>query len=80
MFKSLLRVHTELLLNPFFQPSEGGGVDSDMLECYDEDDEDETKPPGESIESLAHHLGNQRYTDVLLHKINETATFYEKYF
>ncbi|TNV76008.1 hypothetical protein FGO68_gene9672 [Halteria grandinella] len=78
MFKSLLRVHTELLLNPFFEPSEGGGVDSELLECYDEDDEDEAK---EGVElSLSQQHGNQRYTDVLLHKINDTAIFYEKYF
>ena len=42
MFKSVIRAHTELLLNPFFEPSDGGGADSDhILECYDEDEENE---------------------------------------
>ena len=41
MLKVLIKAHTELMLNPFFEPSEGGGVsDADILECYD-DDEDE---------------------------------------
>ncbi len=40
MFKSVIRVHTELMLNPFFEPSEGGGADSDILECYDEDEDE----------------------------------------
>ncbi len=71
MFKSLLRAHTELLLNPFFEPSEGGGVDSDILEC---DDDDEETPA-----SLAHELGNQRFMDVLLGKIADIAIFFDKY-
>ena len=65
MFKSILRAHTELLLNPFFEPSEGGGADSDILECYDED---EGEAP-ESGVSLAHQLGNSRYMDVLHSKL-----------
>ena len=41
MLKVLIKAHTELMLNPFFEPSEAGGVsDADILECYD-DDEDE---------------------------------------
>ncbi len=71
MFKSLLRAHTELLLNPFFEPSEGGGVDSDILECYDDDEETQS--------SLAHELGNQRFMDVLLGKIADIAIFFDKY-
>ncbi len=71
MFKSLLRAHTELLLNPFFEPSEGGGVESDILECYDEDEETQS--------SLAHELGNQRFIDVLLGKIADIAIFFDKY-
>ena len=74
MFKSLLRAHTELLLNPFFEPSEGGGTESDALECYDEDEEEVS-----AGDSLAHHLGNQRYTDVLLGKLTDIANFFEKY-
>ena len=77
MFKSLLRAHTELLLNPFFEPSEGGGVDSDLLECYDDDEELDSE---NQHMSLSHVLGNSRYTDVLNHKINEIAIFFEKYF
>ena len=76
MFKSLIRVHTELLLNPFFEPSEGGGVDTELLECYDEDEDEASEPAS----SLAHALGNQRYTDVLNYKLNEVAVFFEKYF
>jgi len=71
MFKSLLRAHTELLLNPFFEPSDGGGVESDILECYDEDEETQS--------SLAHELGNQRFIDVLLGKIADIAIFFDKY-
>ena len=38
----MIRAHTELLLNPFFEPSEGGGADSNILECFDADEgEDE---------------------------------------
>ena len=71
MFKSILRAHTELLLNPFFEPSEGGGADSDVLECYDEDED--------TPSSLAHDLGNQRYMDVLLGKLADIAVFFDKY-
>ena len=74
MFKSVLRAHTELMLNPFFEPSEGGGAESEVLECYDEEEEDVA-----AGESLAHHLGNQRYTDVLLGKLSDIANFFEKY-
>ncbi len=41
MFKSIIRYHTELMLNPFFELGEGGGVDSDLLECFDEESDDE---------------------------------------
>ena len=76
MFKSVIRAHTELLLNPFFEPSEGGGVDNDMLECFDEEEEEAIDP----TKSLAYTLGNQRYTDVLNHKLSEVALFFEKFF
>ena len=72
MFKSVIRAHTELLLNPFFEPSEGGGAESEQTECYDEDDEDE--------EQLSTVMGNSRYMDVLNHKLGDIAIFFDKYF
>ena len=55
LFKVLIRAHTELLLNPFFEPSEGGGAESELIECYDED----------SDEDLNSFIGNSRYMEVL---------------
>ena len=44
MLKVLIKAHTELMLNPFFEPSEGGGVsDENTLECYDDDDDEDQK-------------------------------------
>ncbi len=39
MFKSVIRAHTEMMLNPFF---EGGSeaIEGDMVECYDPEDEE----------------------------------------
>ena len=67
------------MLNPFFEPSENGGIsDQEVLECYDSDsDEDEHM---DSQQSLSQVLGNQRYVEVLQHKLGEIATHFEKYF
>ena len=73
-FKALIRVHTELMLNPFFEPSEHGGIsDQETLEQYDSDDDQVMNP-------LPQVLGNQRYIDVLQFKLSEIANQYDKLF
>ena len=42
LFKALIRAHTELMLNPFFEASENGGIsDQEVLECYDSDSDED---------------------------------------
>ena len=66
MFKSLLRTHTELLLNPFFEPCERA---DDENECFDDD-----------VEGTVGISGSQRYIDLFKQKLDEVALFYDKYF
>ena len=59
MLKNLIKAHTEIMLNPFFELSEGGGVsDQDILECYDGEEEDEDK------KKIGQVIGNARYMEV----------------
>ena len=63
-----------MMLNPFFEPSEGGGAsDSDILECYDDDEDEDQK-------KISQIVGNSRYLEVLNAKLADIATYFEKYF
>ncbi len=74
MLKVLIKAHTELMLNPFFEPSEGGGVsDADILECYDDDEDEDQK-------QISKVIGNSRYLDVFYTKLGDIASTFEKYF
>lgn len=64
MFKSIIRAHTEMILNPFFEPFDR--VDEED-ECFELDDDDNT-------------TGNQMYLDLLKKKLDEISLIYDKYF
>ena len=64
MFRNLIRTHTEMMLNPFFELFDRA---EDESECYDE--VDSTK-----------FNGNQRYLDYLKQKIDDQAVYYDKLF
>lgn len=64
MFKNIIKSHTEMILNPFFEVSDR--VDEED-ECYD-------------IEESKSFTGNQAFIDTFKSKIDEIALFYDKYF
>ena len=64
MFKSIIREHSEMLLNPFFELFERP---DDEFESYDD-------------EEGAEISGNAKYLDRLKQRIDEVAVFYDKYF
>ena len=70
----MIKAHNEMMLNPFFEPSEGGGAsDSDILECYDDEDDEDQK-------QISQVIGNSRYLDVFHTRLSDIASYYEKYF
>jgi hypothetical protein len=64
MFKSIIKAHTEMMLNPFFEPYERP---EDENECFEEVEESK-------------FTGNAKFLDILSSKIDEIAVFYDKYF
>lgn len=64
MFKSIIRAHTEMILNPFFEPFDR--VDEED-ECFEQDDENNAS-------------GNQMYIDIFKKKLDDIALLYDKYF
>ncbi len=64
MLRGIIRAHTELMLNPFFEMYERP---EDENECYDDEDESDI-------------TGNARYIEIFKSKIDDIAQYYEKYF
>ncbi len=63
MFRSVIRMHTDMMLNPFFEPYERP---EDEFECFDDEENGEI-------------TGNQTYIDILKKKLDEIALFNDKY-